>query len=347
MDREIRAVHVGLGPMGLRVAKHILTEREGICYVGAIDVDPRLEGMDLGELAEVGMPAGVTVTGDAAKVFEDQKPDIAIYTTVSALKAFLPQTDIALRNGVNIISTCEELAYPSFIDRAITARYDDLCKAHEVTMLGTGINPGFLMDLRATLLTAACTQVERVEVTRQMDASPRRQPFQKKIGAAMEVDAYRQAIATGAISGHVGLEMSVALIADALGWELQDIRVSGPEPIVAETEVRSEHFCVTCGRVKGSEQEAVGIVDGEEKIRLRFSAFLGATPAFDEVVIVGTPEVRARISPCLHGDYGTVAMTANLVPTVINARPGLLTINDIVPVSFKSGDMGRFVTPTR
>lgn len=303
--------------------------------------------MDLGELADAGVPAGIAVTGDAAKVFADQKPDIDIYTTVSALKAFLPQTDLALRNGVNVISTCEELAYPSFIDRGITARYDDLCKEHEVTMLGTGINPGFLMDLRATLLTAVCTQVERVEITRRMDASPRMQPFQKKIGAAMEVDAYREAIATGAISGHVGLEMSVALVADALGWELEDVRVSGPEPIVAETEVRSEHFCVACGQVKGSEQEAVGIVGGEEKIRLRFSAFLGATPAFDEVVIVGTPEVRARITPCLHGDYGTVAMTANLIPTVINARPGLLTINDIVPMSFKSGNMSRFVTTTR
>lgn len=346
MDRGIRAVHVGLGPMGLRIAKHILSEREGICYVGAIDVDPGLEGRDLGELVGAGAPAGVAVSGDAARVFEATRPDIAIYTTVSTLKAFVPQTDVALRNGANVITTCEELAFPAYVDEALTVKYDALCKANGVTMLGTGINPGFLMDLRATLLTAACTSIDRIDVTRRMDASPRRQPFQKKIGAGMEVDAYRRAIASGAISGHVGLEMSVALIADALGWELDDIRVSGPEPVVAETEVTSDHFCVECGQVKGSEQEAVGIVNGEEKIRLRFSAFLGATPAFDEVVIVGMPEVRARITPCLHGDYGTVAMTVNLLPTVINASPGLLTINDVVPVSFKSGNLGRFVTRT-
>ena len=347
MDRDIRAVHVGLGPMGLRVAKHILTERVGICYVGAVDVDPALEGTDLGELAETGSRVGVAVTGDAARVFEEQKPDIAIYTTVSPLKAFLPQTDVALRNGVDVITTCEELAFPAFVDEALAAKYDAQCRSHGVTMLGTGINPGFLMDLRASLLTAACTRVDRVEVTRRMDASPRRQPFQKKIGAGMDVDAYRRAIADGTISGHVGLEMSVALIADALGWNLQELRVSGPEPVVAETQVMSEHFCVECGQVKGSEQEAVGIVEGEEKIRLRFSAFLGATPAFDEVVVVGTPEVRARITPCVHGDYGTVAMTVNLIPTVINARPGLLTINDIVPVSFKAGSLGRFVVDTK
>ena len=343
MDREIRAVHVGLGPMGLRVVQHILAERQGIRYVGAVDVDPRLEGKDLGELAGMGSPSGVRVTCDASAVFEETRPDIAIYTTVSPLKAFLSQAEVALRNGVNVVSTCEELAFPSFVDADVTARYDEMCKQYGVSMLGTGINPGFLMDLRPSLLSAACTDVQRIEVTRRMDASPRRQPFQKKIGAGMDVDEYRRAMESGEITGHVGLEMSICLIADALGWELEEVRVTGPEPVIAEKPVSSEYFTATRGQVKGTEQEAIGIVGGECRIRLSFSAFLDATPSFDEVVIVGTPEVRARVSPCWHGDYGTVAMAVNLIPAVINARPGLLTINDIVPVSFKAGNLGRFV----
>ena len=344
MEREIRAVHVGLGPMGQRVAQHVLSERTGIRYVGAIDVAPALEGKDLGEVVGVGL-AGVYVTGDAARVFEETRPDIAIYTTVSPLRSFLPQTEIALRNGVNVISTCEELAYPSFIDAELAAKYDELCRNHGVTMLGTGINPGFLMDMRASVLSAACTDVQKIEVTRRMDASPRRQPFQKKIGAGMDVEDYRRATASGEITGHVRLEISICLIADALGWDLDDVCVSGPEPIVAERAVSSEHFNVARGQVKGTQQEASGIVGGEERIKLCFTAFLGAKPSFDEVVIVGTPEVRARVTPCWHGDYGTVAMTVNLIPAVINARPGLLTANDLVPVSFKSGNLGRFVTP--
>ena len=342
MDRDIRAVHVGLGPMGLRVVKHVLAERQGIRYVGAIDVAPELEGKDLGELAGLG-PCGVKITGDAARVFEETKPDIAIYTTVSPLKRFLPQTEVAIRNGVNVISTCEELAFPRFIDAGMTAKYDELCKKHGVTMLGTGINPGFLMDLRASVLTAACTDVQRIEITRRMDATPRRQPFQKKIGAGMDVEEYRKATASGAITGHVGLEMSICLIADALGWPLEEVRVNGPDPVVAETPVASEHFTVAAGQVKGTVQQAVGMVAGEEKIRLNFAAYLGAEPSYDEVALFGMPEIRARVTPCWHGDYGTVAMAVNLIPAVINACPGLLTINDIVPVSFKSGSMARFV----
>jgi len=342
MRREIKAVHVGLGPMGLRVVKHMLAERKGIRYVGAVDLAPDLKGKDLGELA--GLPAcGVAVDDDAGRVFEETKPDIAIYTTVSPLAKFLPQTETAIKHGIDVISTCEELAFPRFIDEDLTRRYDDLCKEHGVTMLGTGINPGFLMDMRAAVLSSACTDVQRVEITRRMDASPRRQPFQKKVGAGMEEDAYRQATASGEITGHVGLDVSICLLADALGWELSEVKVAPPRPVIADEFVSSEYFSVAPGQVKGSEQSAVGIVRGEEKIRLFFAAFLGATPSYDEVVIFGTPEIRARVSPCWHGDYGTVGMAANLIPAVLDSPPGLLTINDIVPLSFKSGDMSRFV----
>lgn len=342
MQRGIKAVHVGLGPMGLRVVKHILAEREGLRYVGAIDVSPELQGRDLGELA--GLPAcGVPVSDDADRVFAETQPDIAIYTTVSPLQKFLPQTDVAIKHGIDVISTCEELAFPRFIDADMTRKYDELCREHNVTMLGTGINPGFLMDMRASVLSAACTDVQRIEITRRMDATPRRQPFQKKVGAGMDVDAYRKATASGAITGHVGLDVSICILADALGWELEDVRVAPPEPVIAEEAVSSEHFSAAPGQVKGSEQTAAGIVDGEEKIRLFFAAFLGATPSYDEVAIFGTPEVRARVTPCWHGDFGTVGMVANLIPAVLDAHPGLLTINDIVPVSFKTGDMARFV----
>jgi 4-hydroxy-tetrahydrodipicolinate reductase len=344
MQREIKAVHVGLGPMGLRVARHILAERQGLRYVGAIDLAPDLEGKDLGELA--GLPAcGVHVGNDADRVFAETRPDIAIYTTVSSLRSFLPQTQAALKHGVDVISTCEELAFPRFIDADLTKHCDELCRKQGVTMLGTGINPGFLMDMRASVLSAACTDVQRVEITRCMDATPRRRPFQKKIGAGMGADTYREATATGEITGHVGLEVSTCLIADALGWALAEVRVTPPEPVIADEAVSSDYFNVAPGQVKGTEQSAVGIVNGAEKIRLFFTAFLDAAPSYDEVVIFGTPEIHARVSPCWHGDFGTVGMVVNLIPAVLSAPSGLLTINDIVPVSFKSGDISRFIKP--
>jgi len=193
------------------------------------------------------------------------------------------------------------------------------------------------------VLTAACTEVKRIEVIRQMDASPRRKPFQKKIGVSLEPEEFREAIKEGKITGHVGLEESICLIADALGWEPDKVRVEKPEPVIAEEEVSSQFYTVKKGQVKGTKQEAYGVVKGERKIHLFFTAFLDATPSFDEVRVEGTPQIDAKVSPCWHGDEGTTAVVVNLIPTVINAPPGILTMNDIVPISFKSGDMRRFV----
>lgn len=343
MQEEIKVVHVGLGPVGSRIVRHIVNERKGIRHVGAIDILPEIVGKDLGEVVEVGKKLGIKVSNEPKRVFEETKPDIAIYSTVSFLKGIFPQIEPAIESGVNVISTCEQLAFPYFIDKELTKKYDDLAKRSNVSVLGTGINPGFLMDVRPAVLSAGCTEVKRVKVIRRMDASPRRKPFQKKIGASMEPEEFKKAIKEGKITGHVGLEESICLIADALGWELDKVRVEEVEPVIAEEEVSSQFYTAKKGQVKGTKQEAYGIVTGEEKIHLFFTAFLGATPSFDEVRIEGTPEIDAKVSPCWHGDHGTVAMIVNLIPTVLNAPPGVLTMNDIAPISFKSGDMGRFV----
>jgi 4-hydroxy-tetrahydrodipicolinate reductase len=344
--KEIKVVHVGLGPVGARIIRHIVNEREGLRYVGAIDVFPEIVGKDLGEVAEVGKKLGIKVSAEAKKVFKETKPDIAIYSTVSFLKGIFPQIAPAIESGVNVISTCEQLAFPNFADKELTKKYDELAKKHNVTVLGTGINPGFLMDIRPIVLSTGCMEVRKIEVTRQMDASLRRKPFQKKIGASLQPDEFKKAIEQGKITGHVGLEESICLIADALGWELDKVIVEDVQPIIAEEKVSSQFYTVRKGQVKGVKQKAYGIVKGEEKIHLLFTAFLGATPSFDEVRIKGNPEIDAKVSPCWHGDDGTTAMVVNLIPTVINAPPGVLTMNDIVPISFKSGNMGQFVRKT-
>lgn len=242
-----------------------------------------------------------------------------------------------------MITTCEQLAYPRYAASELAEKYDLLAKQYGVTILGTGINPGFLMDVHPIILTLGCTNVERIEVIRQIEAGVRREPFQKKIGISMDPDEFREAVSSGEITGHVGLGESISLIAEALGWELDEILVKRVEPVISEEEVSSRFFTVKPGQVKGLKQEAFGIVDGLERIHLHFTAYLGASPSFDEVRIEGSPPVKARVSPCWHGDEGTVAVVVNLIPIVINAPAGLLTMNDLVPVSFKSGTLSRFL----
>jgi 4-hydroxy-tetrahydrodipicolinate reductase len=343
VNRDIRVAQVGLGPLGKMIARHILNERKGIKYVGAVDISPDLAGMDLGEAIGLERKVGVKVGADAAKVFKASRPDIAIYTTTSFAKDAFKQLEAAIAAGVDVISTCEQLSYPYFAEPKLAAKYDKLARAAGVSILGTGINPGFLMDARPIMLTAACTEVKRVEITRRMDASLRRKPFQKKIGASLTPAEFKRYMKEGKITGHVGLEESLCLIAAALDWPLDTVVVEKAEPVIAEAPVSSPFYKVKKGQVKGVRQEAYGVIEGEPVIKLSFAAYLGADPSYDEVYIEGTPEIRARVSPCWHGDHGTVAMVANLIPTVLNAPPGVITMNDLVTISYKGGEMSRFV----
>jgi hypothetical protein len=200
---------------------------------------------------------------------------------------------------------------------------------HQTTVLGTGINPGFLMDTLVITLTAVCQKIEKIKAVRVMNAATRRIPFQKKIGAGLSVGEFHKAIDNRLITGHVGLEQSISMIAAALAWKLERIEVGPVEPVIAKNNVRSEAVEVKVGCAAGLKQIACGYRKRKETITLEFQAYIGAEEEYDSVSIKGVPNVNQKITPCVHGDTGTVAMIVNTIPKVINAPPGLVIMKDL------------------
>ncbi|MCK4425028.1 NADP-binding protein, partial [Candidatus Bathyarchaeota archaeon] len=265
------------------------------------------------------------------------------HATSSFLKNTYPQITSVVKHGVNVVSTCEELSYPYNAEPELARKLDTLAKQHNATVLGTGINPGFLMDTLVITLTAVCQRIDRIKAVRVMNAATRRVPFQKKIGAGLTVEEFKQKIKDKQITGHVGLKQSVAMIADALRWELDKIVAEPVEPVIAEKPVESESVKVKAGEVAGLRQTAKGILQGKEVIVLEFQAYLGAEEEYDAVTIEGVPNIKQRIQPCVHGDLGTVAMIVNSIPKVINAPAGLVTMKDLPVPSAALEDMRRYI----
>jgi 4-hydroxy-tetrahydrodipicolinate reductase len=232
---------------------------------------------------------------------------------------------------VNCVSTCEELSYPYDTEEGAeyAGKLDELAKEKGCTLLGTGINPGFLMDTLPITLTGPMTRVDDIYITRQMDAATRRIPFQKKIGAGLTVEEFREKIEKHEITGHVGLEQSIQMIADALGWELDEIKVDPAGPVVLDHDAASDAIDVPKGYNAGSMQMAYGLKGGKALITMDFRAYIGAPEEFDSVVIKGEPPINEKITPCVHGDFGTIAITANMIPAVINSEPGFKTMKDL------------------
>jgi len=320
-----------------------LLEKEGVEIVGAVDIAKDKAGKDLGEVLDVSRKLGIMVSKDADTVFSKVKADIAIHATLSFLKNTYPQIASIIRHGVKVISTCEELAYPYYTEPKLAKGLDTLAKKHKATVLGTGINPGFLMDTLVITLTAVCQKIEKIQAVRVMDAATRRLPFQKKVGAGLTVKKFRQKIENKEITGHVGLEQSIAMIADALAWKLDKITAEQVEPVIAKKPVRSKHIKVETGKVAGLRQKAKGIIKNGEVIILDFQAYMGAEEEYDAITIEGIPNIKQKIQPCVHGDIGTVAMVVNSIPKVIKAPPGLFTIKDLPVPSAAPEDMRKYI----
>lgn len=324
MAKRFRAVQFGCGPIGCSIAR-LASKKTNVEIVGAVDLTN--VGRDLADIAEMEHKLGVTISDDGNTVLSKTKPDVVLHATGSSFKSVFPQLEGIVKAGANIVSTCEELSYPFQTQTKLSKKLDELAKKHKVTVLGTGINPGFLMDTWPLFMTGICQHVEEVKAVRVQDASHRRIPFQKKIGAGKTAEEFQKLVEEGAIR-HVGLPESAAMIAAGLGWELDDI-TEIIEPIIAEQEASSGFLTVKAGQAAGVRQISYGLKDGRKKVTLEFQAYIGAVESYDAVYITGTQNVEAVIKGGVHGDLATASVVVNSIPRVVNAAPGLVTMKDL------------------
>ena len=334
MKKKIRAIQYGVGPIGAAIAR-LLRTKKSIEIVGAIDSDPAKAGRDLGDLVGgAGAPWGVAVTNDAAAML-GKSADVVIHSTSTHLPDVMEQLLACLAAESCVVSTCEELAYPYRKYPELAARLDAEAKTWGVALIGTGINPGFVMDKLLITLSAASQEIESARAVRIVDASKRRLPLQKKVGAGMSIEEFRAQVAAGAIKHH-GLPESVAMVSDALGLSVDEITES-IEPVVARERVQTPFLEVAAGQVAGVHQVARGFAGGHEKIYMELQMFVGASEPADTVEIIGNPNLSLTIPGGTHGDIATASVVVNCIPAILAAPAGLRTSRDL-PMCFLPPD---------
>lgn len=331
MARIVRTVQFGLGPIGAGLAR-LAAQKSAVTLVGGIDIDPNKVGRDLGDVIGLGRQLGVPVRSDAAEALPEWRPDVVLHTTGSYLAQVGPQIEQLIEAGTNVVSTCEELAYPVVHAPDWAERLDSLAKAKGVTVLGTGVNPGWVMDTLPIFLTGVCHEVRRVSVQRVVDASKRREPLQRKVGAGLSRGEFQQLVDAGKVR-HVGLKESVTMLAESIGWQLDEVTES-TEAQVATTLVKTDYLEVQPGQVAGVRQVGRGFRQGEELITLELQMYVGAEGSKDAIQIEGTPPIDAVLMGGTHGDLATAAIAVNAIPRVLDAPAGLVTMRDLPPVAF-------------
>ncbi|MEM2921049.1 MAG: NADP-binding protein, partial [Candidatus Bathyarchaeia archaeon] len=286
---------------------------------------------------------GIIVVRDLETLLEATEADVLIHATSSYLKETMPQIMEAIQSGLNVVSTCEELSYPFYKYPELSNRLDAEAKKHGVTVLGTGINPGFLMDTLPIVLSAVCVDIRKIHITRMMYSGNRRASFQKKIGTGLSSDEFHKLISEGKITGHVGLVESVAMLSSATGLEIDEVKELPPEPVICNQEVSTNFATIKPGQVAGLKSVAIGQRAGKAIITLEFCSHVNVKRPYDSILIDGEPPIRQRIEGGVHGDVGTVAMVYNSIPKVLNAMPGLVTMIDLPLPSSSLGDFRKYL----
>lgn len=330
MSRPYSVIQIGFGSIGKLIAKKVI-ERENLRLVGLIDVNPELIGKNVEDILSLPGDSKTKIYENLQSFLEEVKErvDVSIIATSSSLTAVRPSIIDSIRAGLDVISICEELSFPYMRHPEISKELDEEARDLKKTILGTGINPGYLMDLLPIVLTTPCQIVDSITVTRHMNSSYRRFSFQKKIGTGMTQTEFRKNIDEGSITGHVGLVESIRMIDSALNLELDNIKEIPPEPLIAEKTVTNSFTTIKKGDVLGLKSMGVGMRNSKTIVQLNFLAYAEAEPQYDEIVIEGFPKIHQRIEGGVQGDYSTIAMILNLIPILSSAGPGLVTMKDI------------------
>lgn len=328
----VNVIQVGLGPLGKMIATDIA--RRGVArIVSAVDVDQSLAGKPLNTLCEAG-ECDARVRGTIAEAIADAAAfggaDCAIVSTSSDLAKCVPTFRELLSAGVSVVSTCEELVYPWLRHEAAARELTEVALRHGSRLLGTGVNPGFVMDTLAVAATAVCREVRGVKVYRIQDASTRRIPFQQKIGATLSDAEFEKRVGLGTLR-HVGLGESLHFIAHYLGLRVERWEES-IEPVRAVKDLACTLGPIAKGGIAGVRQVAKGWSGGKAIIELDFRAAIGQEDPHDRVVIDGEPALDVRAAGGIHGDVATCAIAVNAIWPLLSAVPGLHTMATIAPV---------------
>ena len=284
-------------------------------------------GQDLGVLTGVKALRGRKVWGSLEELLAHARPQIIFHTSVSKFREAFTQIEPMARQGISVVSSCEELLYPALLAPQLAAKLDRLCKKSGASVVGTGVNPGFVMDLLPVCLTGVSRDVRAIHVQRVVNASTRRAPLQRKIGSGLPPGEFRRRFKQGK-AGHAGLKESLALLAHCLGWKLKGIVETG-DAVVADHPIRTQYLEVKKGQTCGLHQYAEATLNGKVCLTLDLKMYLDAKNPHDAVQIEGEPPLSVVINGGVAGDQATVAALVNTAPRLLKAPAGLLLMTDL------------------
>ncbi|MDA3941752.1 MAG: 2,4-diaminopentanoate dehydrogenase [Spirochaetia bacterium] len=350
MDK-IKVIIWGFGAMGSGMAEMLL-KKKGVEITGICDTHPDRKGKGMLSVLKANKTLlntenidhpGIIIKEKIEDIISPGCADVVLLATDSFTKKAYPKISYLLENKLNVISTAEEMAYPCASEPELSKQMNKIAKENGVSVLGTGINPGLIMDLLVVLMTGASIDVEHIKAERVNSLSPFGPAVMEEQGVGLTKEEFHKGVTYGSLAGHVGFNESVGMITDAIGWKLSSKVKQTQEPIISPVPRKTKYIEVEAGNVAGCSMNGYGYVDGKLKVEMvhpqQIEPETEGTDTGDYVTIKGTPIINLSIKPEVPGGIGTIAMCVNMIPQIINASPGLKTMLDLPVPRAIMGDM--------
>ncbi len=334
MADDIKIALCGLGSIGKAAARLLIDHRTGYSLVGAVTKAPDDIGRPLGEVVGSSAPCDVVVGSELDDLLA-LRPDIVVYATGSFLKETTDDVIACVSAGADVVSPCEELAFPFTRDPDAAKRIEDAAFAGGATVLGTGVNPGFIFDAFLIAASGCSWNVEAITGRRVVDVAGFGENIHRRLGIGYTAQEFDQGHAQGTIAGHVGFPESIQLVAERLGFTLDGPVEEKFESFVAASPADTTYGGLPAGLTEGFVQRAVGRVGGKAVIELELVLHLrpaqAGMKAADSFTIHGAHPVSVTLDPGMDAIPATSAQLVNSIPGVLQARAGLLTVKDLPP----------------
>jgi hypothetical protein len=340
--RPLRVIQWTTGNIGRR-SLHAIIGRPNMELVGVYAHGPDKVGVDAAELSGLVEPTGVTATNDIDALLA-LKPDACCY---NPLWPNIDELVRLLESGVNVCSSAAWITGGKQTPQD-RQRILDACEQGKSTIFGSGAHPG-MTNLVAMALSGSCERVDEIRITESVDCST------YESAATQTAMGFSQDPQTPGLAENVRRESEVfaesaAMMADAIGAKLD--KMTFDVTFTAATEDSDLGFMKipadTVGSVFGYHR---GWAGDRNVVSVGFNWTMGnhvRPPKPLEhghvIQVFGVPNMRTVVH-CLPpkdwtepgfmglGMIYTAMPVTNAVPAVVAARPGIVTLADLPPVT--------------